>query len=210
MEVLGPAPAWNAAKLIRSLTGAWTLIALPCWWPVVKLVRIKGTRVPHQRPLAGRVKSAAKVSGEDMPVLTPVKERFWAKVNKDGPLWKGTACWLWLAGCSNGYGQITVDGNNRQAHRVAYEMLVGPIPEGLQLDHLCRVQLCVNPAHTEPVAQRINILRGIGITAQAARKTECPQGHPYSEVNTYTSPQGGRACRICKSVYRQRSAIRSL
>ncbi len=140
-----------------------------------------------------------------MPATMPVEYRFWQKVNKDGPLWNGTPCWLWLASTSNGYGQISVDGHDRQAHRVAYEMLVGPIPQGLQLDHLCRTQICVNPEHTEPVTQRVNILRGVGITAQAALKTECPQGHPYDEANTYVAPDGARACRICKSVHRQRS-----
>ena len=75
-------------------------------------------------------------------------QRFWAKVNKTD------TCWLWTASTLNGYGQIKAGGRFGKillAHRVAYEMLVGPIPEGLQLDHLCRVTLCVNPKHLEPV-----------------------------------------------------------
>ena len=85
-----------------------------------------------------------------------ISERFWEKVDKTA------TCWLWRASIRNhGYGRIKVNGRAEQAHRVAYELLVGPIPEGLTLDHLCRVRLCVNPAHLEPVTQKVNIRRGL-------------------------------------------------
>jgi hypothetical protein len=121
--------------------------------------------------------------------------RFWAKVNKT------ETCWLWT-GASNqaGYGSVTIDGQQYYAHRIAYQWLIGPIPSGLPLDHLCRQTACVNPSHLEPVTQRENVMRGLSPGLAAARqlgKTECPQGHPYDETNTYIRPSGARECRIC-------------
>jgi hypothetical protein len=88
---------------------------------------------------------------------------FWAKVNKDGPLSAHRPdlgpCWLWTA-AHHRYGIFQPEKGNQLAHRIAYEMLVGPVPEGLELDHLCRVTLCVNPAHLEPVTHRENVRRG--------------------------------------------------
>ena len=129
-------------------------------------------------------------------------QRFWAKVNKTD------TCWLWTACASHGYGRIKVGGGfgkMLQAHRVAYEMLVGPIPEGLHLDHLCRVTLCVNPNHLEPVTPRENILRGENHVAKRARQTECLRGHPLSGANLYTNSKGGRACKICQNESNKRS-----
>jgi hypothetical protein len=118
--------------------------------------------------------------------------RFWAKVEQtDG-------CWLWTAARSgDGYGHIKIDGRMMKAHRVAYEMAHGTIPEGLDVDHLCRQPLCVRPEHLEPVSRRTNILRGIGYTAQQAAKTHCKHGHPFSDENTYITPSGSRQCRRC-------------
>ena len=135
-------------------------------------------------------------------------QRFWAKVNKTD------TCWLWTASTIGGYGAIYAGerlGKNLLAHRVAYEMLVGPIPEGLYLDHLCRVTLCVNPNHLEPVTQRENVLRGESFMAKRARQTECLLGHPLSGANLYTYPNGNRRCKICrneslKRLYRRRKA----
>ena len=135
-------------------------------------------------------------------------QRFWAKVNKTD------TCWLWTACARNGYGAINAGGafgKMLPAHRVAYEMLVGPIPEGLHLDHLCRVTLCVNPKHLEPVTPRENILRGESPMAKKARQTECLRGHPLSGANLYTRPNGWRSCKICrnesaKRLYRRRKA----
>jgi hypothetical protein len=85
----------------------------------------------------------------------------------------------------------------KAAHRLFYEQLVGPIPDGLQLDHLCRVRHCVNPDHLEPVTQTANVLRGIGPTAVNAGKTHCVHGHPFTPDNTYINKQGNRHCRAC-------------
>lgn len=111
-----------------------------------------------------------------------------------------SGCWLWTACLTkNGYGRFSWDGKVRLAHRVAYELLVGPIPEGLEIDHLCRVRHCVNPDHLEPVTRRENIHRGFGITAVHARKTHCPKGHEYTEDNLLLSAldRGNRVCKTC-------------
>lgn len=119
---------------------------------------------------------------------TPVAERFWSKVRKTD------ACWEWIASKdSNGYGTIAVDGATKRAHRVAYELLIGPIAEGLQLDHLCRVRACVNPAHLEPVTMAENIRRG---KSHNGSKTHCPSGHGYTPENT-TRRGHSRYCRQC-------------
>ncbi len=130
----------------------------------------------------------------------PVEERFWAKVDKRGP----EGCWLWLGRKeSKGYGQFECKGIFNVAHRFAYELLLGPIPEGLTLDHLCRNRACVNPAHLEPISNRENILRGNGLTARYARQTHCLRGHPFDLFNTHFRPDGRRRCRRC---VRERSA----
>ena len=125
--------------------------------------------------------------------------RFWAKVEvADG------GCWLWKARSkSNGYGQFSIGGKNNRtyrvlyAHRYAYERLVGPIAEGKELDHLCRVRACVNPAHLEVVTHQQNMLRGEGVTAQAARRTHCIHGHSFDLFNTKRRKDGARLCRAC-------------
>ena len=107
-------------------------------------------------------------------------------------------CWLWTGhALKGGYRQINVKGRTMLAHRWAYELLVGPIPDGLTLDHLCRNPSCVNPRHLEPVTMRENNLRGLGVSGVNARKTHCKHGHPYDERNTYKMPNGGRDCRVC-------------
>jgi hypothetical protein len=121
--------------------------------------------------------------------------RFWAKVNVTPD------CWEWTAALNvkeDGYGSFGGNGQIVLAHRFSYVLLVGPIPEGLTLDHLCRNRRCVNPDHLEPVTLRENILRGEGLTAKNARKTHCPSGHPYSGENLYVSPKGDRRCRSCR------------
>jgi HNH endonuclease len=134
----------------------------------------------------------------------PLEERFWSKVDKDGPVPDYAPhlgpCWLWTRGLTKGYGTFGMHGKVRYAHIVAYELLVGVVPDGLELDHLCRVPACCNPVHLEPVTHAENIRRG-DTSAQGAHwraKTHCPQGHQYDDANTYVNPTGGRECRICK------------
>ncbi len=115
-----------------------------------------------------------------------------------------TGCWLWMAAkTSSGYGNTWVNGRNRLAHRYVYEFLVGPIPNGLVLDHLCRVRACCNPQHLHTVTQRTNALENsVGVTARNAVATHCAHGHPFDERNTYHH-HGRRCCRRCnmESVY---------
>lgn len=133
----------------------------------------------------------SKTGTTDDPVIPTDDERFWARVQKTD------TCWLWTGGRMGNYGSATVDGSTIRAHRYAYLTLVGPIPEGLVLDHLCRVTLCVNPAHLEPVTDRVNTRRGISQPADNARKTHCKQGHPFDVANTNVDPRGNRVCRAC-------------
>lgn len=115
-------------------------------------------------------------------------ERFWSSVRRDG----ADECWLWTKSPSSPYGRFALSGNATiAAHRFAYQLLVGPIPAGLELDHLCRQKKCVNPAHLEVVTSKINNQR------RSAIITHCPQGHPYDGDNLYVRPDGRRRCREC-------------
>lgn len=125
-------------------------------------------------------------------------EKFWEKV-----IPCDTGCWHWVGGASSGYGTLWHPGGkgsrNAYAHRIAYEVLVGPIIEET-IDHVCRNRACVNPAHLEPASVRENTLRGMGPTAQNARKSHCKRGHLLSGDNLKESAskrRGNRECRIC-------------
>lgn len=124
-------------------------------------------------------------------------ERFWSLVDKTDE------CWLWTGRTdSGGYGQTSWNGQSKRAHRVAYELSVGPIPEDRQLDHLCRNPPCVNPDHLEPVTHQENMRRGL----HGELTTHCPAGHPYDDdANTYR-PAGTaqRRCRACLREHRAR------
>lgn len=121
--------------------------------------------------------------------------RFDAKVDRGD----GSGCWLWK-GATDGegrYGAMLYEGRVQRAHRIALALAGSPVPEGMDVDHLCRVTLCVRPDHLEVVTHRTNVLRGESRQAANAAKTHCPAGHPYDEANTYVMPGGGRACRAC-------------
>ena len=126
-----------------------------------------------------------------------IEAHFWDKVNKIP-----NGCWEWTGALNNidGYGIFWNGTRNQTAHRFAYEGLVGSVPDGLEIDHLCRNKKCVNPAHLETVTRSGNTSRGMGPTLAAnyqRSKTHCPQGHPYDEQNTYVYPNGRRCCRTC-------------
>lgn len=137
--------------------------------------------------------------------MRSIAGRFWEKVDKGEP----NGCWLWLGTkWRKDYGGFRLSNSpNRgaQAHRVAYELMIGPIPDGLTIDHLCRNHACVNPAHMEVVSNRVNILRGEGRAAQQHRQTHCIRGHSFDLLNTYYYPSGRRECREC---HRQRGRKR--
>lgn len=121
-----------------------------------------------------------------------IEDRFWPKVHVIGP----TECWWWIGARNDqGYGRLGVGPRGAgmvYAHRFAYELFVGPIPDGLEPDHLCRNPPCVNPSHLEPVTHAENIRRGLAV------RVACPHGHPYDEENTYRTPAGHRRCRTCE------------
>lgn len=111
-----------------------------------------------------------------------------------------SGCWWWLGARSKGYGDVRVAQRGHvQAHRLTYELLVGPVPEGLELDHLCRHRSCINPAHLEPVPHVVNVHRGTSPSAINARRTTCIRGHSPLTVKR----DGKRYCRTC-SAERQR------
>ena len=122
-------------------------------------------------------------------------DRFWMKVDASGP------CWQWTGGRnSKGYGHCRLDRETTfVAHRLAYLMLVGEIPDGMQLDHLCMNRACVNPDHVEVVDGRTNTLRGNAMSARYARRTHCGYGHPFDEENTRIWGKDGRRCATCQS-----------
>ena len=113
-----------------------------------------------------------------------------------------TGCWEWANGRPDRYGQVWWKGSNRRAHVIVYELLVGPVPDGLQLDHVhergCRSKACCWPVHLEPVTQSENQRRAVVLRTP---KAKCPQGHRYDESNTIVY-RGWRYCRACKEARR--------
>lgn len=110
-----------------------------------------------------------------------------------------SGCWRWTGWCDKaGYARIRIDRIYRPAHRVSYEAHVGPIPEGLHIDHLCRVRDCVNPDHLEAVTPTVNTLRSFCPAAINARKTHCNRGHELAGDNLKVDPDGHRRCRECR------------
>ena len=124
----------------------------------------------------------------------PWRDRFWTKVNKDAL----NKCWLWTAGVSlEGYGRFSVNRQPTYAHRISYAFAKGDIPTGMELDHLCRNRICVNPEHLEVVTHQENVLRGVSPAALHRAQTSCVHCHPFYDSNTITLRNGGSDCRTC-------------
>lgn len=123
----------------------------------------------------------------------PMADRLWDKVDASGD------CWEWTGSLDGrSYGHLMGDGGRTvKAHRAAYQTLVGPIPAGLDLDHLCRNRSCVNPDHLEPVTRSENLRRS-PLVGRRSNLTSCPQGHPYDDANTYVDKRGRRGCKQCR------------
>lgn len=122
--------------------------------------------------------------------MTALPEPFWDKIDQ-----RPDGCWHWTGSINGaGYGRFgRGQYGSRIAHRLTYLALVGPIPDGLTLDHLCRVRHCVNPDHLDPVTHAENMRRG-----HWAEATHCANGHPWDKPNMYRDREGKRRCRACK------------
>ena len=147
----------------------------------------------HGDPRAGGIRA---------PAGATVAERFWSKVDKDGPVSTHRPdlgqCWVWTAGLRDGYGNFGLNGKMVGAHRMAWRLSGFPEPPPQwTLDHLCRVRRCARPSHLEPVDNRTNVLRGEGPTAVNAVKTHCKHGHEFTPANTRIDRRGYRFCRAC-------------
>jgi hypothetical protein len=129
--------------------------------------------------------------------LQPLLPRLVDRMEIDGE------CWIYTGNTTpGGYGHISYNNQIQPVHRLAYEQLVEPIPDGLVLDHLCRRPPCFNPDHLEPVTTQVNVLRGEGAPAAYAARTHCGNGHEFTEANTYQRQDGnGRKCRTCQRDY---------
>jgi HNH endonuclease len=126
-------------------------------------------------------------------------------------------CWLWQGAISSGYGQMKNPLGSTLVHRIVYELLIGPIPERLDIDHLCRRRHCCNPAHLEPVTRSINCKRipvprirelYCGPSRRRMRRPFCEKGHQLSGENLYVSPRGARGCMTCRREVMRRRRIR--
>lgn len=149
-------------------------------------------------------KNGGKAAGVPPSASVTATDRWWAKVNRDGPISKLRpdlgCCWLWTASPDKrGYGWIKINDKQVGAHRFGYELLVGPIPDGLDLDHLCNVPICVNPMHLDPCTHAENNARKV------ARTTHCKRGHAFEPDNYYTVSNGrglSRRCKTCRRALR--------
>ena len=133
----------------------------------------------------------------------PPDVRFWNHVDKTA------TCWLWTSEINKGYGRLTINAKHVLAHRFAYELLIGPIPDGLELDHLCRVRHCVNPEHLEPVTTSVNVQRAFDFRAGHGGPPICRnRRHSMTPDNVWMRrrPNGhlSRECRACKNASRKR------
>lgn len=118
-------------------------------------------------------------------------DRFYKKVD-----FQPGGCWIWLGTVERGYGRVVLWGRRYQAHHITLWLSGRVIPNGYEVDHLCRTRACVNPTHLAVVPPRVNVLTGTGVAAQNARKVTCPAGHSYDKIKK----SGERACSRCDKI----------
>lgn len=138
-----------------------------------------------------------------------VEERFWSKVNKDGPVPEHRPdlgpCWVWTAALMSGYGAFFLNGRNVYAHVLSYTWERGEIPKWKERDHLCRNRACVRPSHLEAVTHWVNVARGISPHGENAAKDRCRNGHLFTDENTRINNKGARVCVECARAACRRS-----
>ena len=142
-------------------------------------------------------------------ICAPPEEIFWRQVMTE----PNSGCWLWIGSLNHkGYGLIQFGPRSNRCimsvHRFAYEHWRGPIADGLELDHICRVRCCANPLHLEQVSHRENILRGQAPSAQNARRTHCKHGHALTPQNIYEPSPSSPNARICRICTKRRNDLR--
>ena len=139
----------------------------------------------------------------------PVSDRLWEKVERsDDP----DGCWRWTGALAGQYGVIRANGRQQAAHRVSYELELGPIPDGLDLNWTCGHRWCIRPGHLTPATRRETLLRGNTVAARNVGVTHCPRGHEYNAANTHITRVGRRRCRECdrtksRERWRQRRTV---
>lgn len=182
-----------------------------------RCVRLRKNQARREVRLAGRAEMPKPFSPEsgDKPMRLALAEPIRVRIQQSIKI-DQAGCWRWkLNKDTDGYGRIQIlkaDGGSRSrpAHRIAYAEWRGEIPEGMEIDHLCRVRDCVNPEHLEAVTHAENTLRSYALPALNARKTHCVHGHEFSEANTYVTPGGARSCRACQRATQARCRQRKL
>lgn len=162
-------------------------------------------RIVVELPVCGTSRPGQRMRHKAKPIERSAiaSDRFWAKVDASG------VCWVWTAYKDrDGYGRFSVRCKPTYAHRVAFVLAGGVIDPELTLDHLCRNRACVRASHLEQVPFIVNSLRGECPPAKCARKTHCPKGHPYDEVNGYRHGRG-RGCRECNRQAQRARRVRA-
>lgn len=163
-------------------------------------------QVERRELMRGNGKFCSRICARTHMPRRPVAERFWEKVDRNGPVPVARPelgpCWLWTARLTNGgYGRFTLNTDTQVlAHRMAWELVNGPIADGLEVDHLCFVTKCVNPSHLEPVTPAVNRERSTAPPVINAQKTHCINGHAFTPENTRyrTDRPGSRECLACE------------
>jgi hypothetical protein len=138
-----------------------------------------------------------------IPKLTEEqRQRFWSRVEVPN---QPSCCWEWTGALTDrGYAEVSLDGLVFKSHRVAYSDLIESVPTDKMIDHLCRNRKCVNPDHLQIASDKMNVRTGFSPSGVHARKTHCPQGHPYDNVNTYWWNGTNRQCKTCKREHDKR------
>lgn len=147
--------------------------------------------------------------GRGWSITDTLEDRLWSKVNKNSGIFGRdgtfpTQCWTWTSATTRprlGYGILNFHGKRYLVHRLAYELMIGPIDKAQELDHQCDNSLCLNPYHLQPTTHKQNVLRGNAPPSVNAKKSHCIRGHALEGSNVWTSTTTGyRLCKVCRKL----------